>query len=121
MATIVHFDISADDLARAKRFYESLFGWKVRTIEGFPDYYEIQTTDISGKPAVGGGLTKRSRPLQTGITNFIGVPSIDTSLEKLVSLGGKILQTKQAIAGYGWLAVCTDTEGNVIGLFEDKK
>lgn len=121
MASIVHFDISADDLIRAKKFYEGLFGWKIRTMQGFPDYYEIETEDLGGTPGVGGGLTKRSDPVQAGITNFIGVASIDASLEKLSSLGGKIIQGKQAIPGYGYLAVCTDTENNVIGLFEDDK
>lgn len=121
MSTIVHFDISADDLNRAKTFYEKLFGWSIDTLEGFPDYYEIETVDVNGKESVGGGITKRTDPTQAGITNFIGVQSIDDSLEKLSQLGGKILQPKQEIPGYGWLAVCTDTENNVIGLFEDLK
>lgn len=119
MATIVHFDISADDLARAKAFYENLFGWKIRTMEGFADYYEIETTENNGKASVGGGLTKRNNSVQAGITNYIGVESIDDSLEKLNSLGGKILLAKQAIPGHGYLAVGTDTENNVIGLFQD--
>ncbi|MFC1938880.1 VOC family protein [Chloroflexota bacterium] len=29
MPTIVHFDISADDVERAKKFYEGLFDWKM--------------------------------------------------------------------------------------------
>ncbi|HEY6954105.1 MAG TPA: VOC family protein [Flavisolibacter sp.] len=121
MSTIVHFDISADDLNRAKIFYENLFGWSIDTLEGFPDYYEIETVDVNGKQGVGGGITKRTDSMQAGITNFIGVQSIDDSLEKLSQLGGKVLQAKQEILGYGWLAVCTDTENNVIGLFEDLK
>lgn len=121
MATIVHFDISADDLARAKAFYENLFGWKIRTMEGFADYYEIETTENNGKASVGGGLTKRNNSVQAGITNYIGVESIDDSLEKLNSLGGTILLPKQAIPGHGYLAVCADTENNVIGLFQDDK
>jgi predicted enzyme related to lactoylglutathione lyase len=28
MPTIVHFEIPADDVERAKRFYSDLFGWK---------------------------------------------------------------------------------------------
>lgn len=121
MATIVHFDIGADDPGRAKKFYEALFEWKIAPMQGFPDYYEIETEDLAGRQSVGGGLTKRSAPQQTGITNFIGVISIDTTLEKLVTLGGKIIQPKQAVPGYGYLAVCTDTENNLIGIFQDDK
>ena len=33
MPSIVHFEIPADDIERAKKFYSNLFGWK---IEGMP-------------------------------------------------------------------------------------
>lgn len=121
MATIVHFDIGADDPGRAKKFYEALFGWKIAPMQGFPDYYEIETEGLDGRQSVGGGLTKRFAPQQTGITNFIGITSIDATLEKLVILGGKIIQPKQAIRGYGYMAVCADTENNLIGIFQDDK
>ncbi|MFC0775054.1 VOC family protein [Terrimonas alba] len=121
MATIVHFDIGADNPERAKKFYEELFGWKIGTIPGFPGYYEIETADLNGRQGVGGGLTKRENPQQTGITNFIGVSSIDETLAKLNQLGGKLIQSKQPIAGYGYIAVCTDTENNLFGLFQEAK
>lgn len=121
MATIVHFDISAENPARAMEFYEKLFDWKFGSMPGFSDYYEIETRDLNGRPGAAGGLTKRTSPQQTGITNFIGVASIDETLVKLEKFGGKILQSKQAIPGYGYLAVCTDTESNVIGLFQETR
>lgn len=121
MPTIVHFDISADDINRARKFYENAFGWKISVMEGFPDYYEIATTDLQGKEGIGGGITKRQQPLQTGITEFIGVPSIDETIAGVTRFGGKLLQSKQAIPGYGYLALCIDTENNVFGLFEDDK
>lgn len=122
MATIVHFDISADDPERAKRFYEAIFGWKIGPIVGFADYYEVETADLRGIKGIGGGITKRKHPQQTCIVNFIGVSSIDETIAKLNSIGGKVIQSKQAIAGYGYIAVCADTENNLFGLFqEDKK
>ena len=117
MPSIIHFDISADDLERAREFYEKMFGWKITVIEGFPDYYEIKTVDLQGKKSIGGGITKRQE--QNGITQFIGVASIEESIAKATSLGGKIRQPKQAIPGFGYMAVCSDTENNVFGLFED--
>jgi predicted enzyme related to lactoylglutathione lyase len=119
MPTLVHFDIGADDLERAKRFYESLFGWTIRPMPGFPGYYEIGTTDLKGQQGLGGGLTKREGSQQPGVTNFIGVASIDEAISKLRRLGGKLVQDKQAVPGYGFLAVCADTEGNIFGLFEE--
>ena len=121
MATIVHFDISADNPERAKKFYESLFGWKIGHIAGFPDYYEIETADVNGVKGVGGGLTKRENPQLNGITNFIGVTSVDETVAKLDSIGGKLIQPKQTIPGYGYIAVCSDSENNSFGLFQDDK
>ncbi len=121
MATIVHFDISADNPGRAKKFYEAIFGWKIGPIAGFENYYEIETADLSGIKGIGGGITKRENPQQTCITNFIGVLSIDETIAKLTSLGGKVIQAKQTVPGYGFLAVCTDTENNLFGLFQEEK
>ena len=30
MPTLVHFELPADDIERAKKFYSNLFGWKLR-------------------------------------------------------------------------------------------
>ena len=123
MATIVHFDLPADDTERAKIFYSSLFGWTFEpwTFEqspGYTDYYFIATTDNDGSPGVGGGLGKRGAPDQK-IVNYIDVSSIDFTLEEVVRLGGKVLVPKTAVEKYGYMAVCEDTEGNSFGLWEE--
>ena len=44
MASIIHFDISAEDVLRAKSFYENLFGWKIEKFpNGLAEYYLIET------------------------------------------------------------------------------
>lgn len=120
MPTIVHFDISADDMERAKEFYEELFDWKIEKIPGPVPYYLIGTTDLDGKESVGGGLAKRASPDQK-ITNFVGVPSVEEYIEKVKELGGKIIEHKWPVPGYGYLAVCLDTENNTFGLWEENK
>jgi len=72
MATIVHFDLPADEPERAKTFYFSLFGWTFEPAPGFLDYYLIETTADDGSPGIGGGLGKRGMPDQK-ISNYIGV------------------------------------------------
>ena len=118
MPTIVHFDIAADDPARAKKFYEDLFDWKMMNPPGMEEYYLIETTDLESKSGVGGGLAKRGDPSQR-ITNYIGVSSIDDYITKVESLGGKIIQPKMAVPGFGYLSMCLDTEGNMLGLWQD--
>ena len=39
MATIIHFDVSADNPMRAKGFYEKLFDWKFELLPGPMNYY----------------------------------------------------------------------------------
>ena len=118
MATIVHFDLPADDPERAKTFYSSLFGWTYESVPAFPDFSMIATTDNDGSPGVGGGLGKREEADQK-IVNYIGVSSIDTTLKEVVRLGGKILVPKTAVGEFGYMALCEDTEGNTFGLWEE--
>jgi predicted enzyme related to lactoylglutathione lyase len=118
MPTIIHFDIPAEDLERARKFYEQLFGWKIEQPPGPLPYYLIETTDLEGKPGVGGGMGQRQNPDEQ-ITQFFGVESIDTSIEKVEALGGSVVAPRMTVPGWGYLAVCRDTEQNIFGLWEE--
>ena len=118
MPTIVHFDIAADDPERAKKFYTHLFGWKMEKPSEQMKYYLVRTTTLDGEEGVEGGIGKRGAPEQ-GITNFIGVPSVDEYLAKVETLGGRIVAPKMAVPGWGFLASCMDTENNIFGLWEE--
>jgi len=120
MPTIVHFDIATDDPERAKKFYEAMFDWKMESPPGMTDYYLIETTDLNGERGVGGGLGKRGEPNQK-ITSYIGVDSIEEYVAKVEKLGGKVVQSKLGVPGWGYLAICYDTEGNMFGLWQDDK
>jgi predicted enzyme related to lactoylglutathione lyase len=118
--SIVHFEIPADDVERARKFYSTLFGWKIEKMEGEGemDYWIIsQSGDSSDKSSLGGGLMKRKDPQQPAL-NYVGVPSIDEYSKKVNELGGKVVMPKTEIKGYGFFAVCTDTENNAFALWE---
>jgi len=117
MTTIVHFDVPAEDLKRAKIFYEKLFEWKIEPVPGPMEYYNIVTKDENGKEGIGGGMGKRGQPDQK-ITNYIGVSSIDEYVKKVQDLGGRIIMPKTTIPGFGYLATFLDSEGNTLGLWE---
>ena len=119
MATVVHFEIPADDIARAKKFYEDLFDWKIEPYgcEGSCEYYMIQTTGEEGKPGVCGGMMARQSP-QHSTTNYIDVPSVEAGMEKVKSLGGQVVMPKTLVPEHGYFAVCLDTEGNPFGIWE---
>ena len=129
MPTIVHFEIPADDVDRAKKFYSDLFGWKMERWPGTEgkdtssssssnmDYWIISTTDSRGnKASIGGGMMKRQGPHHEHITNFIDVNSVDEYSSKIQKLGGKIVVSKMAVPGMGYFAVCYDTENNNFGI-----
>jgi predicted enzyme related to lactoylglutathione lyase len=111
MPSIVHFEIPADDVQRAKKFYSDLFGWRIEGIPGM-DYMMI---DVLGAP--GGGMMKRMHPEQQ-ITDYIAVPSVDEYAAKVEKLGGKIKVPKMAVPGMGYFIICTDTENNTFGIWE---
>ncbi len=120
MPTIVHFDIATENPQRAKEFYESLFHWKIEAPPGMSDYFLIETENLNGKKSVGGGLGMR-RDSSQRISVYIGVEDIDSYSVRVEELGGKIVQPKMNVPGWGYLAVCVDTEGNMFGLWEDEK
>ncbi len=111
MPSIVHFEIPAEDLQRARNFYSKLFGWKIESMLG-TDYMMI---DTYGAP--GGGMMKRMHP-DHQITDYIGVPSVDEYSAKVEKLGGKIMVPKKAVPGMGYFVICMDTENNTFGIWE---
>jgi predicted enzyme related to lactoylglutathione lyase len=115
-ASLCWFDIAADDIGRAKKFYSSLFGWKIQPIPGLADdYLHIDTGGNDATPD--GGLTSRKCEGH-GITNYIHVASVNRSAAKVEKLGGKILMPKTAVPKMGYFAVCLDTEKNAFALWE---
>ncbi len=112
----MHFEIPADDTGRAAQFYQKVFGWKFQKWEGPMPYWLVGTGE--GSPGIDGGLHPRAHPGQRGTVNTIDVPSCDEFVRKVESAGGAVAVPKMAIPGMGWLAYCTDTEGNTFGVMQ---
>lgn len=114
-ASIIWFEIPADDPARAQKFYGQLFGWKINAFPGMADYWHIDTGGADASPD--GGLLTRKHPGHT-ITNYILVPSVTKAAAKVKKLGGRIGMEKTAVPQMGYFIVCQDTEGNTFALWE---
>ena len=119
-ASIIWFEIPADNLARAKKFYGALFGWKIAPFPGMTSpeaqsYLHIDTGGPDASPD--GGMMKRMHPQQP-ITNYVSVPSVTRFMARVKKLGGRICVSRTAVPQMGYFAVCQDTEGNTFALWE---
>ena len=116
MTRVVHFEVMAEDPARAIKFYKNVFGWEiVKWAEGAQDYWLV-TTGSNEEPGINGGIAKSQGQPMT--VNTIDVPSVDDFSAKVVQNGGKIVVPKMAIPGVGYLVYCQDTEGVMFGLMQ---
>ncbi len=116
--TIVHFEIPADDVERAKAFYSGLFGWEFSAPPGFEHYWTFETGDPERD--AGGGLMERQAPGQ-GIVQYFQVESVAEYVTKVEALGGKVLYPKSPVPGMGWFAQFLDPEGNCFAVWESDR
>lgn len=129
MNKVAHFEIPADDIERAKKFYGETFDWQLQdwpladgsTYVGARTVEVDEQTFIPKEPgAINGGIVQRDEYVKTPQVT-ITVPSIDEYLGKVEAAGGSIIKSKQKIEDMGFYAYVADTEGNLLGLWEDIK
>ncbi len=117
---IGNFSIECDDVERARRFYEAVFGWRIMPW-GPPDYYRI-VTGTADRPGIGGDLRTRREPLAgTGSRAFECTIVVDSLAEVMAAIeanGGSIASRPYRIDGVGELAYFIDSEGNRAGVMQ---
>jgi predicted enzyme related to lactoylglutathione lyase len=118
MPNLYHFAINADDVPRARRFYEQSFGWSF-SAWGPPNFYMIETGEAGG---LHGSLQGRRELVKgqrmTGFECTIAVPDLDATAAAIAGAGGKVIMQKSIIVGVGALMFFEDTEGNFFGVIQ---
>ena len=113
---VTTFAIHCDDVARARSFYEKVFGWKFEAW-GPPDFYLIHT-GTADAPGIRGLLQKRAEPLTgTGLRGLectVDVKDVAAIQALVEQNGGKVTMPKAVIPTVGWIIRFFDTEGNVL-------
>lgn len=114
---VAHFSINADDVERARAFYEGVFGWRF-TPYGPPGFYRIQTGD-DDDPGLRGALQQR-RELVSGLPTIgfectVAVDDVDATAAAVVARGGRVIMAKRVLPGVGELIFVRDPAGNVLG------
>ena len=115
------FEIPATDLARATKFYETIFNTALIPVD-MPNIKMrmFPITDmqngIGGAVVDSGGFHKPSAT-DGPLIYLNGNPDLQNILDKVEAAGGKIAVPKTIISeAFGFMAIIIDTEGNRIGL-----
>lgn len=125
MSRVVHFEIQADDVARAREFYGTVFGWQFQdwtTVTG-DEYWGI-LTGAADEPGIDGGLLRRPAPApgpEQGTNAYVctmEVDDIDATAAAIEAAGGRVALPKYALVGMAWQGYFLDTEGNTFGLHQ---
>ena len=122
MDKVVHFEVPADDLERAKKFYAGTFGWQLQDMPEM-NYVIARTVETDEKfmpkvaGAINGGMARRGGNLT--VPSFaIDVKNIEEAIEKVKSAGGTIMKEKTAVGTMGFIAYFKDTEGTLFGVWQ---
>ena len=124
MNPVVHFEMPAEDKARAKKFYEHTFGWKMAQLDANMSNYLLATTSPmdehnmhKNKGAINGGFFQKGE-YGTMPHIVIAVDDIKQSMELVKKSGGEVLGKPMTIPDIGEFVMFKDTEGNRVGMLQ---
>jgi uncharacterized protein len=116
-SNLASFALHVDDVDRARRFYEAVFGWEFEPW-GPPGFYLIHTGP-DDDPGIQGLMHARSEPRtgtgRSGVEPTFAVDDLDAVAAAVEEHGGKIVFPPSAIPTVGTLLRFLDPEGNDIG------
>jgi predicted enzyme related to lactoylglutathione lyase len=132
MNRVVHFEIHAEDLERAKKFYSDVFGWQMQQMGSEMGNYVVivngpgmdNLAALPEDPGINGGMLQRNAPIPAqgqgpnAYVCIIGVENIDSYMAKVEAAGGKPQTDKMDVPGVGLLRYYKDTEGNIFGMLQ---
>jgi uncharacterized protein len=135
MNRVVHFEIHAEDLERAEKFYADAFGWTMNQMGGEYGNYVVVVTgpgpdEMAGSKVtmenvgINGGMMKGNAPRPPkgvgpgAFVCIVGVDDIDVAMKKVEAAGGKPHTDKMDVPNVGQLRYYEDTEGNVFGIIQ---
>lgn len=118
---VMHFELPTDDLGRAGKFYEEIFGWSVTPQGESAARVGTVPSDEYGQPTepggINGGLAARGGAITSALVT-VHVTDIEDSLRRVEQAGGKQVQGKEPVGDFGFVAYISDPEGNTVGLWQ---
>lgn len=115
------FDIHVSNLARSKKFYESVLDIQLTDL---PPEWGKQSTfpfEANGVNSTG-ALVETDNIQPNGNNTIIYFASEDCLIEqtRVEKAGGKIIKPKMPIGEFGFISLFSDIDGNTVGLHSRK-
>jgi uncharacterized protein len=112
----VHMELHAEDLARAKKFYKSLFDWQLVDTK-FPDG-SIYTMIGVGEGTAGGMMKKPMPTAPAQWLTYVQVDDVKVTIAKAQKQGAQIIVPHQEIPNVGAFGIFMDPDGAPLGVFQ---
>jgi len=116
---VAWFEIYVQDMERAKRFYEAVFGFTLNPLNApIPTLQMLAFPCDQDRYGATGALVRMEGVPSGGNSTLVYFHCEDCAIEeaRVVAAGGQVKQTKMSIGEYGHIALVFDSEGNLIGL-----
>ncbi|MCC6589817.1 MAG: VOC family protein [Bryobacterales bacterium] len=120
---VVWFEIYADDLKRARTFYESVLGVKLEEMRSPDADLEMLTFPMTQNGEGAGGALARMKGFKAGGSGtlvYFRCEDCAKEASRVAPAGGRVHKGKTSIGQYGFMALAVDTEGNIFGLHSQK-
>ncbi len=95
MPRVVHFEIAAENIERANKFYAETFGWNIQKWNGPMEYWAAVSGDEK-TPGINGAIMPRNNA-PSNIIFTIGVASFDEAAKSIENNGGKVISPRTGI------------------------
>ncbi len=116
-------ELATSDQNAAKKFYGSLFGWKVEDFPMGPN--EVYSMFSLEGRRTGAAYSLRPEHREQGIPPhwqlYVAVASADATAAKVAQLGGKLVDPAFDVMDVGRMAVIQDPTGAVFAIWEAKR
>lgn len=111
-------DLGTDDVARARAFYESLFGWEM--LVGPPEAGGYIMCKVDGRQVAGIGQKMGPSEAPSAWTTYLATNDADVTARKITAAGGQVLAEPMDVMDVGRMTVAADPGGAVFGVWQPR-
>jgi len=109
----VHIELNTDDVAKAKKFYKSIFKWNLTDIPA------MGYTMLDVGKGTGGGMQKKPMPdAPNHWLAYVEVDDVKKTMAKAGSAGAQVLVDFMELPGMGALGIFLDPTGAALGVWQ---